>query len=91
MIYKFVSYNISSSYLFSLNGFEFVFLSGDSENDLLLLHCYAKCYNSVYNTSVVAPTGLLVVYIFRLREMVCVFALLHVVHSVSSCPFLLVT
>ena len=57
MVYKFVSYNIPSSCLISLNGFEFIFLSGDSENDPLVLHCSVKCHNSVYNTSVVALTG----------------------------------
>ena len=35
VIYEFVSYNIPSFWLISLNGFDFIFLLRDSENDLL--------------------------------------------------------
>ena len=34
VIYEFVSYNIPSFWLISLNGFDFIFLLRDSENDL---------------------------------------------------------
>ena len=56
-------------------------MSGDSENGPLLLHCYLKCYNIVYNTFVVAPTG---PFSGLHIPTVCAFALLHVAHSASS-------
>ena len=34
IVYVLVFYNISFSWLFSLNGLEFIFLRSDSENDL---------------------------------------------------------
>ena len=44
MIYEFVSYNIPSFWLISLNGFDLILLLRDSQNDLLILMCQPEPY-----------------------------------------------